>query len=149
MDIIYWKLYVDDTSVLLTPEVSEKDIYNRLSQCHRFIRELALNNGYLLAFVEAVIQRQLHLVYTPRVIKPALPETDTIVLRVPYYGKPSQIYTKRVTVAAAKLDPSKKMRVDQNFSAKDQILTELKSGAVYETTCPECNDKYIGKPVDT
>ncbi|CAF5177911.1 unnamed protein product, partial [Rotaria magnacalcarata] len=107
--------------------------------------ELALNNGYLLAFVEAMIRRQLHLVYTPRVIKPALPETDTIVLRVPYYEKPSQIYTKRVTVAAAKLDPSKKMRVDQNFSAKDQILTELELGAVYETICPECNDKYIGK----
>ncbi|CAM4969128.1 unnamed protein product [Rotaria socialis] len=64
MDIIYWKLYVDDTSVLLTPEVSEKDIYNRLSQCHRSIK-FTCEQGNVedsaaksLAFLDALIQRQ-------------------------------------------------------------------------------------------
>jgi hypothetical protein len=87
---------------------------------------------------------------TPRVITPALPETDIVVLRVPYYGKPSQIYGKRVAAAVAKQYPLKKVRVvyditariGQNFTTKDPITNLLKSGVVYEATCLLCNDKY-------
>ena len=90
---------------------------------------------------------------SPRAITPKLPESDIVVLRVPYYGKPSQIYGKRVTAAVAKQYPLKKVRVvydvtariGQNFTTKDPITTELKSGVVYEATCPQCNEKYIGK----
>ena len=36
-------------------------------------------------------------------------------------------------------------RLGQNFTNKDSIPYMLKSGVVYEATCPKCNDKYIGK----
>ncbi len=127
--------------------------YQALHDQFEFIRELALNNGYPLAFVESVIRRQLNLIYAPRAIKPTTPETDITVLRVPYYWKPSQIYAKRVTEAVIKQYPLKKVRVvydvtarlGQHFTTKDPIPTELKSGVVYEATCPQCNAKYIGK----
>ena len=34
MGIVYWKRYVDDTFVLLDPQVSADDICDKLSQCH-------------------------------------------------------------------------------------------------------------------
>lgn len=118
-----------------------------------FIRNLALNNGYPLNFVESVIRRQLNLLYEPRAVKPTTTEMDPVVLRVPYYGKPSQMYAKRITAAVAKQYPLKNVRVvydvtaraGQNFTTKDQIPIPLKSGVVYEATCPQCNEKYIGK----
>ena len=38
-----------------------------------------------------------------------------------------------------------KARISQNFTTKDTLKAELKSGIVYEAACPLCNDKYIGK----
>jgi len=119
----------------------------------QFIRGLSFNNGYPKAFVESVIRRQFNLVYSPRSPTPQLPASDIVVLRVPYYGQPSQIYAKRVTAAVIKQYPLKKVRVvydvtariGQNFTTKDKIPTEMKSGVVYEATCPQCKDKYIGK----
>ena len=73
------------------------------------IRDRAVENGYPIAVVDSVIRRQLDLRYTPREVQPATLETDTIVLRVPYYGTPSQVYGKRVTAAAAKLYPGKRV----------------------------------------
>ncbi|CAF3195184.1 unnamed protein product [Rotaria socialis] len=118
-----------------------------------FIRNLSFKNGYPIAFVESVIRRQLNLVYEPREIKPPKPETDIVVLRVPYYGNPSHIYGKRVTTAVAAKYPLKQVRVvydvtariGHNFTTKDKIPTELRSGVVYEATCPVCNEKYIGE----
>ncbi|CAF4234068.1 unnamed protein product, partial [Rotaria sordida] len=127
--------------------------YEALHDEFDIIRGLALDNGYPVAFVESIIRKQLNLIYTPREITPTAPETDTVVLRVPYYGKPSQIYAKHVMAAVAKQYPLKQVRVvydvtariGQNFSTKDQIPTELKSGVVYEATCPQCKEQYIGK----
>ena len=64
-----------------------------------FIRDLAKKNGYPQSFVESVIRRQLNLAYTSRVPASATVEMDTVILRIPYYGIPSQIYAKRVTAA--------------------------------------------------
>ncbi|CAF5229933.1 unnamed protein product, partial [Rotaria magnacalcarata] len=101
----------------------------------------------------SVIRRQLNLVYEPREIKPPKPETDIVVLRIPYYGNPTHIYAKRVTTAVAAQYPLKQVRVvyditariSHNFTTKDKIPTELRSGVVYEATCPVCNEKYIGQ----
>jgi hypothetical protein len=127
--------------------------YEALASELDIIRDISLQNGYPIAFVESVIRRQLNMQISPRVITPKLPESDIVVLRVPYYGKPSQIYGKRVAAAVAKQYPLKKVRVvydvtariGQNFTSKDPITTQLKSGVVYEATCPSCNEKYIGK----
>ncbi|CAF1444202.1 unnamed protein product [Adineta steineri] len=76
--------------------------YEALSTELDEIRGISFINGYPKAFVESVIRRQLNMQLTPPAIKPTLDEIDTIVLRVPYYGKPSQIYGKRVAAAVAK-----------------------------------------------
>jgi hypothetical protein len=85
--------------------------YEALHKEFDFIRALALKNGYPIAFVESVIRRQLNLRYAPRAITPQGPQLETVVLRVPYYGKPSQIYAKRVMAAVTKQYPLKKVRV--------------------------------------
>lgn len=72
------------------------------------IRTIAYNNGYPEAFVESIIRRQLNLVYERRQTITKASETDVVVLRISYYGKPSQIYAKRVTAAVQKQYPLKK-----------------------------------------
>ena len=100
-----------------------------------------------------MIRRQLNLKYASRLKNPTATDDDIVVLRVPYYGKPSQIYAKRVIAAVVKQYPLKKVRVvydvkariGQNFNTKDIISDGIRSGVVYEATCTSCNDKYIGK----
>ncbi|CAF2089070.1 unnamed protein product, partial [Rotaria magnacalcarata] len=72
---------------------------------------------------------------------------------IPYYGNPTHIYGKRVTTAVAAQYPLKQVRVvyditariGHNFTTKDKIPTEFRSGVIYEATCPVCNEKYIGQ----
>ena len=117
------------------------------------IRQIFLRSGYPIAFIESIIRKQLNLRYVPRLVNSTAPETDIVVLRVPYYGNPSQIYAKRVIAAVKNQYPSKKVRVvydvkariGQSFTTKDFIPNELKSGIVYEATCSVCDDKYIGR----
>ncbi|CAF0827050.1 unnamed protein product [Adineta steineri] len=80
-----------------------------------------------------IIRRQLNLVYIPRATTPTAPKTDTVVLRVPFYAKSSQVYATRITVAVNKQYPLKKIRAVYDM------------GVVYEATYPQCNEKYIGK----
>ncbi|CAF4119603.1 unnamed protein product, partial [Adineta steineri] len=49
-----------------------------------------------------IIRRQLNLVYILRATTPTAPKTDTVVLRVPFYAKSSQVYATRITVAVNK-----------------------------------------------
>jgi hypothetical protein len=127
--------------------------YKLLDEKFNFIRTVTAENGYPTAFVESIIRRQLNLVYSPRPVTPPTLATDTVVFRVPFFGHASQVYGKRISAAVAKQYPLKQIRViydvtariGQNFTTKDPIPDMLKSGVVYEATCPECNDKYIGK----
>ena len=118
-----------------------------------FISQIALKNGYPTAFVKSIIQKQINLRSEPHVAEPTTLETDTVVLRVPYYGKTSEIFGKRVVAAVAKQYPLKRIRVvhdltsriGQHFNTKDPVPTDLRSGVVYEAACSQCNDNYIGK----
>ena len=118
-----------------------------------FIRQIALKNGYPIAFVNSIIGKQISLLNEPPVAEPTTLETDTVVLRVPYYGEPSEIFGKRVVAAVAKQYPLKKVRVvydltsriGQYFNTKDPIPTDLRSGIIYEAICSQCNVNYIGK----
>ena len=118
-----------------------------------FIRKVSSENGYPNAFVESIIRKHLNSLYTPRELQQKPTETQTVVLRVPYHGTPSQIFAKRVTAAVAKQYPTTKVRVvydvkariGQNFTTKDRVSKQLKPGVFYEAACPECGAKYIGK----
>jgi hypothetical protein len=120
----------------------------------KFIRSLAVKNGYPHSIVDSIIRRQLSILYTPPTPKPPTPpNNDTVLLRVPYYGPLSQVYAKRITSSVIKNYPSKqirviydvKERVGSGFTLKDPIPEPMKAGIVYEATCPECKMKYIGK----
>lgn len=118
-----------------------------------FIRKISSQNGYPNAFVESIIRKQLLSLYSPREPQQKSLETQTVVLRVPYHGTPSQIFAKRVTATVAKQYPTTKVRVvydvkariGQNFTTKDRVSKQFKSGVVYEAACPDCDAKYIGK----
>ncbi|CAF0799558.1 unnamed protein product [Didymodactylos carnosus] len=78
---------------------------------------------------------------------------DNVVFRVPFFGNASTVYTERIKTAVKKIYPRKivrivydtKARVGDGFSTKDKVPDCLKSGLVYEATCPTCGDNYIGK----
>ncbi|CAF4139265.1 unnamed protein product, partial [Rotaria sordida] len=63
------------------------------------------------------------------------------------------VYGKLVTSAVAKQYPLKIIRViydvpdriGRNFKNKDAVPDELKAGVVYEATCSQCNNSYIGQ----
>jgi hypothetical protein len=118
-----------------------------------FIREIALKNGYPIAFINSIIRKQISLRQKSPVAEPTTRKTDTAVLRVPYYGEPSEIFGKRVVAAVAKQYPLKKVRtvydltsrIGQYFNTKDPIPTDLRSGIVYEVVFSQCNVNYIGK----
>ncbi|CAM2729790.1 unnamed protein product [Rotaria socialis] len=126
---------------------------NSLHKEFDFIRGLCAKNGYLARFVNSIIKRQLNLQKSTAPPTPIETTTDTVVLRVPYFGAESQIYGKRVTAAAAKHYPFKKIRVvydvtdriGRGFQLKDSIADEFKSGVVYEATCSTCNQAYVGQ----
>ncbi|CAF4860100.1 unnamed protein product [Rotaria socialis] len=126
---------------------------NSLHKEFDFIRGLCAKNGYPARFVNSIIKRQLNLQKPTAPPTPLETTTDTVVLRVPYFGAESQIYGKRVTAAAAKLYPFKKIRVvydvtdriGRGSQLKDSIADEFKSGVVYGATCSTCNQAYIGQ----
>ena len=127
--------------------------YKALHAEFQFIRKISKKNGYPSAFVESIIRRQLNIKYTPPTPPPPTLNTDIVVLKIPYLGKESQAYRKRVTSAVAKQYSLKNVRVvydlsgriGRNFKVKDSVPDELKSGVVYEATCSQCNQSYVGQ----
>ncbi|CAF4296389.1 unnamed protein product [Rotaria sp. Silwood2] len=127
--------------------------YKALHAELQIIRKISKKNGYPTNFVESIIKRQLNIKYVLPIPRPTTLSTDTVVLKIPYLGKESQVYGKLVTSSVAKQYPLKKVRVvydvsdriGRNFIIKDAVPDDLKSGVVYEATCSQCNNSYIGQ----
>ncbi|CAF2442037.1 unnamed protein product [Rotaria sp. Silwood2] len=109
---------------------------------------------FLQNFEKKYLSRQLNLVYNPTTpISAKSPTTDTVVLRVPYFGKLSQMYAERIISATNKNYPLKhirlvydvKERLGRGFLLKDKIPNQMEAGVVYQATCPQCEVRYIGK----
>ena len=74
-------------------------------------------------------------------------------MKVPYFARASEIYSKQIISATKQHYPQKKIRIvyDVNdriasrFNPKDKIPDQIQAGVVYQATCPQCNDHYIGK----
>ncbi|CAF2853770.1 unnamed protein product [Rotaria sp. Silwood2] len=132
-------------SQLLSQFIEKK---NMIRDSFSFVKELLALPKY------SIIRRQLNLIYTPStpISLPSL-TTDTVVLRVPYFGPLSQVYAKRIISATNKNYPLKRIRliydvkerVGTGFTLKDPIPDQMQAGVVYEATCPECKVYYIGK----
>ena len=70
MGIIYWKRYVDDTFVLIDPNVSTKDICAHLSNCHRSIKftfEEEDPAKHSIPFLDILVKRQANTGFETRV----------------------------------------------------------------------------------
>lgn len=70
--IIYWKRYVDDTFVLLDPEVSATNICSQLSQCHpslKFTVEEENAEKHTIPFLDVLVQRQPGVGFRTRVYR--------------------------------------------------------------------------------
>jgi hypothetical protein len=104
-------------------------------------------------YVDSIIRRQLDLLYNPPQPIPPTLKTETVVMRVPYFGLPSQTYGKRLSAMISKQYPLKQIRIvydvkdriGTGFTTKDKIPTLIKSGVVYQAQCSQCNQSYIGK----
>ncbi|CAF0949469.1 unnamed protein product [Didymodactylos carnosus] len=130
--------------------------FTLLHQEFEFIQTVAQENGYPLQFVESIIRRELGMVLGPTTVaRQQAPQEkiDNVVFRVPFFGNASTVYTERIKTAVKKIYPRKivrivydtKARAGDGFSTKDKVPDCLKSGLVYEATCPTCGDNYIGK----
>ncbi len=73
--------------------------------------EFQFINGYPTGFVNSIFRRQLKSKNSPSSHTKLTLNTDTVVLRVPYFVTESQVYEKRVTSAVAKQYPLKKVGV--------------------------------------
>ncbi|CAF4673899.1 unnamed protein product [Rotaria sp. Silwood1] len=148
------KIYKYNTiSVMVHHAIQICSSYKALHAEFQCIRKISKRNGYPSNFVDSIIKRQLNLKYEPSAPVPPTLSTDTVVFKIPYLGKESQVYGKLVTSAVAKQYPLKKVRViydvpdriGRNFKNKDAVPDELKAGVVYEATCSQCNNSYIGQ----
>ncbi|CAF3597166.1 unnamed protein product [Rotaria socialis] len=123
-----------------------------------FIRELSTKNGYPAGFVDSIIGPKLNIINAPPSPPPSpsntsTPKTETVVFRIPYIGKESHVYGKRITSTVLNHYPLKKIRliydvidrIGRGFSMKDVVPKELISHVVYEATCSKCDQKYIGQ----
>ncbi|CAF4387530.1 unnamed protein product [Rotaria sp. Silwood2] len=148
------KIYKYNTiSVMVHRAIQICSSYKALHAEFQFIRKISKRNGYPSNFVDSIIKRQLNLKYEPSAPVPPTLSTDTVVFKIPYLGKESQVYGKLVTSAVAKQYPLKKVRIvydvpdriGRSFKNKDAVSDELKAGVVYEATCSQCNNSYIGQ----
>ncbi|CAF4505391.1 unnamed protein product [Rotaria magnacalcarata] len=89
----------------------------------------------------------------PPIPLPPTVNTDTVIIRIPYFGLTSKVYGKRLTLAIKYHYPPKltrivddvKDRIGSAVTIKDNIPTQSKSYVVYEANCPKCSDTYIEK----
>ena len=126
----------------------------------QFIRVAAKQNGYPKNFVEVQIRKMLNRacekqVETKTLRNPANKESKktTIMVEIPFVGKPSSILFKQL--AKIGQDVSKKYQVQviprpqrtigNFFRNKDSILNELQSHVIYQVQCSNCTANYIGK----
>ncbi|CAF1625650.1 unnamed protein product, partial [Rotaria magnacalcarata] len=128
-----------------------------------------IENGFPLKFVDASIKKTLNR-YIDKInkinvsdgekkneIKPIKdpPKNEIILLDIPYFGKPSEILSKRL-ISLAKLArpqthlqpiPRPPRSIGSHFSSKDPIPKDLQSGVIYQINCSSCDVSYIGKTI--
>jgi hypothetical protein len=132
----------------------------------KFIENICLSNGYPKRFIETQIQKTLGRYIDRRnnieIIKSKHEDKNVInnstkkqqvFIDIPFYGKPSKVFSTRLTKLAKSVNPHINIRSIQRppptiakyFPFKDIIPKELQSNIVYKINCSECNASYIGK----
>ena len=116
-----------------------------------YLRNVFMMNGYSSAIFDKCLNRFLNAKYNPQE-KPAKEDTVSILISIPYIGKPSLLLARRLQTLFKK-HYSVNLQVSFNtskvrnfFSLKCSTPKSLKSNVVYQYTCScDMNKSYIGK----
>jgi hypothetical protein len=124
------------------------------------IRKMANFNGYPSNFVEQIINKQLAKLYPSKQIENQIQQTlnenkNYKYIEIPYIGAPSYAYAKRLKSIIQKNDPTAQLRViyqttnqtRRYFPTKDNLNKNQKSGVIYQISCFNCKNTYIGKTI--
>ncbi|CAF1688688.1 unnamed protein product, partial [Adineta ricciae] len=88
-----------------------------------------------------------------------IPTTSTEIkyryIQIPYVGKPSYVYSKKLLSIIKQYDPTAQVRTTYNttnqtrrhFPTKDRLKPSQKAGVVYQISCSNCTKTYIGKTI--
>ncbi|CAF3164199.1 unnamed protein product [Rotaria sp. Silwood2] len=137
----------------------------------QFIRKIAIKNGYPENFIQAQIRKTLGRYYdkingtqifrSQKQKNKINEETDQsikkrqIFIDIPYIGKPTDIFGKRLINLAKTINPQIHVQpisrpspsISKFFPQKDQIPKDLQSNIVYMINCSNCESFYIGKTI--
>lgn len=111
------------------------------------LKNLFLDNGFPGALVHSTISRKLDQANLPVQFGP---EKRTVVVQLPYIGKPSHLYARRIATAVeqcyngvtvASVFTTQKVPVR---SLKEKLPTTANSNIIYQFEC-HCGSGYVGK----
>ena len=111
------------------------------------LQRLFVDNGFPVGIVQSTIRRKL--TRTKQMLE-SDPEKRSVVMRLPYIGKPSVIYGKRIASAVSRCYKSVNVatifttRKVPTRSLKDALPTPALSNVIYLYEC-HCGSDYVGK----
>ncbi|CAF1228694.1 unnamed protein product [Adineta ricciae] len=129
------------------------------SSIYPLVNSYSKFNGYPSNFVQSIINKQLNKYYQTKTKENLIPTTSTEIkyryIRIPYVGKLSYVYSKKLLSIIKRYDPIAQVRTTYNttnqtrrhFPTKDQLKPNQKSGVVYQVSCSNCIKTYIGKTI--
>ena len=134
--------------------------YHSLHDEFQYIRIMAQFNGYPLSFVDRIIARALEkLTASAPIQNPnseiANEQTKYQYIEVPYLGRASYMYAKKLHSIIQQNNPTSELRViyrarnctQKFFPNKDALAPLQQSGVVYQIACKDCHKTYIGKTI--
>jgi hypothetical protein len=121
---------------------------------------MAKFNGYPSNFVERIIYKKLDKLYqfneTNNQIQ-QIPDQNKKYkyIEIPYIGRPSYAFAKKLKSIIIKNDPTSDLRViyqttnptKRYFPSKDPVNIYQKAGVIYQINCSNFNKTYIGKTI--
>ena len=142
--------------------------YKLLHEEFEFIEFIASLNGYPKGFIKSQIRKTLGRyfdkvngtqLYTSKIKHKSNEENslkkEQIFVDIPFFGKPTEIFGKRIINLAKSVNPLIQVQpiqrppssISKYFPTKDPIPKLLKSNVVYKINCSDCEATYIGKTI--
>ena len=125
-----------------------------------YIRRMVHFNGYPSNFVEQIINKQLNKLYQSKEAENQIPQTTNEkknykYIEVPYIGAASYAYANRLKTIIRQNNPTTDLRVmyqttnqtRRYFPTKENLNKHKKPGVIYQISCFNCKNTYIGKTI--
>ena len=142
--------------------------YKLLHEEFEFIEFIGVQNGYPTGFIKAQIRKTLGRYFDKvngtQIYKSQTKNKDNkdnsikkeqIFLDIPFFGKTTETFGKRIINLAKSINPLIHVQpiqrppcsISKYFPTKDPIPKLLKSNVVYKINCSDCEATYIGKTI--